>query len=170
MTSRDAAALDATRPTSGHPVLGIAPLDPPDAARHLRERLALSTDPSDVRAALQDGDRGFVVVDTRTEDAWDQGHVPGALRVHHRDVDERLYALIPRDAVVVTYCWGNGCNGSTRGALAFALLGYRVKEMIGGIEYWTREGFPVETATGLVETAPDPLTAPAGAGVTCGCG
>ena len=30
-----------------------------------------------------------------------------------------------------------------RRALALALLGYAVKEMIGGIEYWTREGFPV---------------------------
>ena len=64
---------------------------------------------------------------------------------------------------VVTYCWGPGCNGATRAALALARLGYPVREMLGGIEYWTREGFPVETDAGLTSAEPDPLTVP------CGC-
>jgi hypothetical protein len=33
--------------------------------------------------------------------------------------------------------------------------------MIGGIEYWIREGFPIETADGDERRDPDPLTAPA---------
>jgi len=32
--------------------------------------------------------------------------------------------------------------------------------MIGGIEYWIREGFAVETSDGLVTRPADPLTAP----------
>jgi hypothetical protein len=69
---------------------------------------------------------------------------------------------------VVTYCWGPGCDGASRAALALARLGYRVKEMLGGIEYWIREGFPVETAEGLVQRPTDPLTAPV-APVSCDC-
>ena len=42
--------------------------------------------------------------------------------------------------------------------------GYEVQEMIGGIEYWIREGFPVRTQDGEIRRAPDPLTAPAAAG------
>jgi hypothetical protein len=38
--------------------------------------------------------------------------------------------------------------------------------MIGGFEYWAREGLPVETAGGLRRPSIDPLTAPA---VSCGC-
>jgi rhodanese-related sulfurtransferase len=64
---------------------------------------------------------------------------------------------------VVTYCWGPGCNGATRAALALALLGFRVREMIGGFEYWAREGLAVETAAGRRTPVADPLT------VTCGC-
>ncbi|GAA5191186.1 hypothetical protein GCM10023346_10090 [Arthrobacter gyeryongensis] len=45
---------------------------------------------------------------------------------------------------------GTGCNGSTFAALAFAELGYPVREMIGGIEYWARNGLPVETTDGVV--------------------
>jgi 3-mercaptopyruvate sulfurtransferase SseA len=69
---------------------------------------------------------------------------------------------------VVTYCWGPGCNGGTRAALVLALQGFRVREMIGGFEYWAREGLPVATLDGVGRPAIDPLTAPA-TPVSCGC-
>ena len=53
-------------------------------------------------------------------------------------------------------------------ALEFAKLGYQVKEMIGGFEYWAREGYPVEDDNGPVFRAKDPLTAPLDA-ITCDC-
>ena len=68
-------------------------------------------------------------------------------------------------AAVVTYCWGPGCNGAARGALALARAGRQAREMIGGFEYWVREGLPVRTESGQRRGAVDPLTAPAG----CGC-
>jgi hypothetical protein len=57
---------------------------------------------------------------------------------------------------------------STPAALEFARLGYPVKEMIGGYEYWVREGFPVQTPTGLRQQSVDELTAPRLA-IGCGC-
>ena len=75
---------------------------------------------------------------------------------------------IPLDMPVVTYCWGPGCNGSARAALEFAKLGYQVKELIGGFEYWAREGYPVENDHGRIARAKDPLTAPLD-GITCDC-
>ena len=75
--------------------------------------------------------------------------------------------VIPPGATVVTYCWGPGCNGAHRAALKFARLGYPVKEMIGGFEYWAREGLPIETANGIHRRTLDSLTAPVG--VACAC-
>ena len=71
---------------------------------------------------------------------------PAARLVHlpHRSIDEESTAQFSKDKVIVTYCWGPACNASTKGALRFARLGFRVKEMIGGLEYWQREGHPVE--------------------------
>jgi rhodanese-related sulfurtransferase len=80
-------------------------------------------------------------------------------------VPARAGAELDRSVPVVTYCWGPGCNGATRAALALALLGHRVREVIGGFEYWVREGLPVQTADGLTRSGVDPLTAP----VSCGC-
>lgn len=42
------------------------------------------------------------------------------------------------------YCWGPACNGATKAAAKLSTLGFRIKEMLGGIEYWRKEGGPVE--------------------------
>jgi rhodanese-related sulfurtransferase len=152
-----------------NPVLRVAPAAPAEAAAHFRAALAFHTDVSDVAAALAaGGDPGFVVVDSRSTEAWDQGHIPGAVHLPTALVREQAAHLLDRSVPVVTYCWGPGCNGAARAALALAELGYPVKEMLGGFEYWVREGLEFETLQGRERRAPDPLTAPADAG-DCGC-
>ena len=75
---------------------------------------------------------------------------------------------IPAGTPVVVYCWGPGCNGATRAALEFALLGHPVKEMLGGFEYWVREGFAFDTADGLAQRPADALTNVAANGLSSG--
>jgi rhodanese-related sulfurtransferase len=137
---------------------------PAEAAAHFAHRLAVETDVSDVAAALGSGT--FVLLDSRDAAAWAQGHVPGAVHLPGREIPARAAEELDPAVPVVTYCWGPGCNGATRAALALARLGFRVREMIGGFEYWAREGLPVETAEGVFRPDVDPLTAPA---VSCGC-
>lgn len=134
---------------------------------HLRARLTWETDPSDVHTAREAGD-AVVLVDTRSDAAWAQGRAVGAIHLPTARIAQKAAAIIPLDAPVVVYCWGPGCNGATKAALAFALQGYRVREMIGGFEYWAREGYPVEDDGGRVHRPVDALTAPT-AGVACDC-
>ncbi|GAA4983019.1 rhodanese-related sulfurtransferase [Nonomuraea thailandensis] len=138
------------------------------AIAHFTARLTFETDVADVAADLSASAPGLVVVDSRSRESWDQGHVEGAVHLPHREIAARAEKMIPKDATVVTYCWGPGCNGATRAALEFAKLGYRVKEMLGGFEYWAREGLPVETASGVARRPVDALTAPI-SGAACAC-
>ncbi len=149
-------------------VLFTPPAAPSEAAAHFSDKLAYETDVSDVHADLESGVPGIVVVDSRGTDAWDQGRVPGAIHLPTAEIAARAADLVPPGTVVVTYCWGPGCNGSTRAALAFARLGYAVKEMIGGYEYWVREGLAIETDAGSTRRPPDDLTTPLSA-VSCAC-
>lgn len=149
-------------------VLSVPAAAPGVAAAHYAARLAFEADVSDVRADLLSGVPGLVVVDSRSEAAWDQGHIPGALHLPTARIAELAPSLIDPALTVVTYCWGPGCNGATRAALAFARLGYQVKEMLGGFEYWVREGFAFETARGTDQRAIDDLTAPR-SGISCAC-
>jgi rhodanese-related sulfurtransferase len=162
------AALVTSAVVSTSTVLSTPPAAVEAAYAHFAAKLAFEADVSDVHADLAAGVPGLVVVDSRSREAWDQGHLPGAIHLPTREIADRAGAEVPADAVVVTYCWGPGCNGATRAALAFAALGYQVKEMIGGYEYWVREGFDTATPLGLLEHEIDPLTAPR-TGAACAC-
>ncbi|GGU49782.1 rhodanese-like domain-containing protein [Streptomyces daghestanicus] len=162
-----APAPAAPAPTAPAPAVTAAP--PAEAAAYFRARLAFRTDVSDVAAALAAGtDPGFVLVDSRSTAAWEQGHVPGALHLPTALIPDQADGLLDPGVPVVTYCWGPGCDGATRAALALAERGYRVKEMTGGFEYWVREGLAYETWQGAERRAADPLTAPEDA-ADCGC-
>jgi rhodanese-related sulfurtransferase len=123
--------------------------DPAAAADFFRTRLSLETDPADLNVDLQRAATGIVVVDARANpDSWEECRIPGALRLPYRSIDETSTRDLPRDAVVVVYCWGPACNAASKAAFRLASLGFRVKELIGGIEYWIREGFEVEGTLG----------------------
>lgn len=126
-------------------VARVPAAEPEDAAAHFGAKLRYETDVSDVHADLEAGVPNLVVVDSRSAEAWQQGHLPGAVHLPTHEIPALAAQRIPPDAtVVVTYCWGPSCNGSTRAAHALARLGYPVKEMIGGYEYWVRDGRPIE--------------------------
>lgn len=115
-----------------------------EALRHHEARLALETDAADVGAAVAAGESDeFTIVDVRSRAAYDAGHVPGAVSLPYAEIDSaKLDAL--GDDLIVVYCWGPGCNGAQNGAARIARLGRPVKEMLGGFEYYVREGWPVE--------------------------
>lgn len=152
-----------------NPVLRVAPAAPAEATAYFRASLVFHADVSDVAAALAaDGDPGFVVLDSRSTESWDQGHIPGAVHLPTALIPEQAGQLLDPAVPVVTYCWGPGCNGATRAALALAELGFQVKEMLGGFEYWAREGFAYQTWEGGSRRETDPLTAPVDT-ADCGC-
>lgn len=126
-----------------------------DALAYFSAKLAHETDPSDVYAAQKAGET-LVLVDVRSDEAWAQGHILGALHMPHAQIATRAATEIPAGARVVVYCWSPGCNAGAKGALEFARLGYDVREMIGGYEYWVREGQPTEDAAGPLPRTFDP--------------
>jgi rhodanese-related sulfurtransferase len=128
-----------------------------DALSYFSAKLSHETDPSDVYAAQKAGEQ-FVLVDVRGDEAWAQGRIRGAIHMPYREIADRAPREIDSSTPVVVYCWSPGCNAGAKGALEFARLGYEVREMIGGFEYWVREGYPVEDADGVHHRPIDPLT------------
>ena len=116
------------------------------ALEHFANRLAVETDVADVAAALDAGDPDFVLVDARGAGAYAKGHLPGAIHLHHSEITAETVEALP-EGLVVAYCWGPSCNGACKAALRLAELGRPVKEMLGGFEYWARDGHPVESSS-----------------------
>jgi rhodanese-related sulfurtransferase len=116
--------------------------DPVAAADYFASRLRFETDCDDVANALASGASGFTVIDARSPAAYAAGHVPGSLNLERPFGAAQVAALPP--GLLVVYCWGPGCNGATKASMQLAEMGRSVKEMLGGFEYWVREGHPIE--------------------------
>jgi rhodanese-related sulfurtransferase len=116
---------------------------PEHALEYLRGKLAFYADAADLAHDLEQGVPGIAVVDARTVEAYRAGHIPGALSLPHRTMDAQSTAHLDRGLVYVVYCDGIGCNASTKGAYRLASLGFRVKELIGGLDWWKRDGYAV---------------------------
>ncbi|AHG18803.1 rhodanese [Chania multitudinisentens RB-25] len=144
-------------------VLAFPPGTAAQSLQYLAAKLSYYTDSADVAEDLRHGISDIVVIDTRTEALYAAGHIPGAISFPHRLMDQGSTAALDRDKVYVTYCDGIGCNGSTKGAYKLAALGFRVKELIGGLDFWQRDGQPL--ATGHEAGTMQGQNAPA----ECGC-
>jgi rhodanese-related sulfurtransferase len=117
---------------------------PQAALAHFQARLAFETDCADVHEGLKGGKPDFVLVDARGPEAFARAHVPCALNIPHRTMTRERMSEFPADTLFVVYCAGPHCNGANKAAVRLAGLGYRVKEMIGGVSGWREEGFPFE--------------------------
>jgi rhodanese-related sulfurtransferase len=133
--------------------------DPQAAAAFFAAELAFEADPDDVHRDMQAGNTsGYVLVETRAPEAFAQARIPGAINLPYRDLPEQL-DLDPK-LVYICYCESFQCNAATKGALALAQRGLRVKRLSGGITSWREAGYPIET---------NDLAVPSVSKVACHC-
>jgi len=121
------------------------------------QKLAFEIDSWDLNESVQRGEK-IVIVDARSADAYRLEHIPGAISLPHRTMNEESTAGLDPSFLYVTYCDGIGCNASTKGALNLARLGFRVKELIGGLDWWKRDGYRTQGEKAVP-----------GKTVSCGC-
>lgn len=117
-------------------------------------RLAYEIDAVAAHDAVAAGEA--VLVDTRRLESWQHGHIAGAVHLPKTEIASGIESL-PRDRTLVVYGWGPGCNGATATARALLAAGLDVRELLGGYEYWVRNGFEVESAGVVSRQQPDPL-------------
>jgi rhodanese-related sulfurtransferase len=101
------------------------------------------TNVPEVKKRLDAGAK-FVLVDTREDNEWARGHLPGAIHLCKGIIERDIEAAVPdKSAEIILYC-----GGGFRSALAadnLQKMGYtNVVSMDGGWRGWTESGFPVE--------------------------
>ncbi|MXY90397.1 MAG: rhodanese-like domain-containing protein [Gammaproteobacteria bacterium] len=128
-----------------------------DQMKFYQNKLAHEMDSWDVFEALGEGE-AIVVVDGRTAEAFAQEHIPGAVNLPHRELSTATTAALDKSMTYVCYCDGIGCNASTKTALKLLTLGFEVRELTGGLDWWKRDGYATEGEEGQ-----------AGKELVCGC-
>ncbi len=127
------------------------------ARAYYEAKLEYYTDASDLQHVLQN-ENNWVVVDVRRSEHFNLGHIPSAINLYHADMNTESTQHWDKSKTYIAYCDGIGCNGSTKGARNLSALGFKVKELIGGFDWWQRDGYAFETDSAVGEP-----------GIRCGC-
>ena len=122
-----------------------------------QRKLAYEMDSADVYEAVEKGEP-IVVVDGRSADAYAHERIPGAISLPHRDISFNSTVSLDKSKLYVCYCDGIGCNASTKTALKLLTLGFQVRELIGGLDWWKHDGYETHGEGAQAET-----------GVKCAC-
>ncbi|MFC1749534.1 rhodanese-like domain-containing protein [Pseudomonadota bacterium] len=103
-------------------------------------KLKYEIDAWNLYKALSNGD-DIVVIDTRSSEAYEIESIPSSINISHITMTPENIRQLNKAILYVVYCDGIGSNASTRGALNMARFGFQVKELIGGLDWWKRDGY-----------------------------
>ena len=90
---------------------------------------------------------GVVLLDVRTPDEFNEGHLAGALNIDQNESNfvEMVKAAIPTDKKIAVYCRSGRRSANAAGKLAAE--GYKCVNLKGGIIAWKEASMPVTTQT-----------------------
>ena len=87
---------------------------------------------------FMDSEEGCIILDVRTREEYDQGHIPGAVLIPDTEIEAKAADLLPdKDQLILVYCRSG--RRSKLAAQSLADLGYTNIREFGGILDWPYE-------------------------------
>ena len=87
---------------------------------------------------IMDTEDGYIILDVRTQEEYDQGHIPGAIVISHEEIEEKAeQVLTDKEQLILVYCRSG--RRSKIAAEALVELGYTNIKEFGGIIDWPYE-------------------------------
>ena len=88
--------------------------------------------------ALMDSESGYIILDTREQYEYDEGHIPGAILIPYDEIADRAEKeLSDKDQLILVYCRSG--RRSKIAAEELVKLGYTNVKEFGGIIDWEYE-------------------------------
>ena len=99
----------------------------------------------DREVLLERARRGEVLVlDVRPAEEYAAGHIPGALSIPLKELEDRLEGL-PRDQEIVAYCRGPYCMLAVEAVERLRAHGFRAARLDESVSDWRARGHEIET-------------------------
>ena len=87
---------------------------------------------------IMDSEEGYIILDVRTQEEYDEGHIPGAIVISHEEIAKKAEeVLTDKEQLILVYCRSG--RRSKIAAEALVELGYTNIKEFGGIIDWPYE-------------------------------
>ena len=87
---------------------------------------------------LMDNREGYIILDTRTQEEYEESRIPGAILIPYDEVTEKAESILTdKDQLILVYCRSG--RRSKIAADALVALGYTNIKEFGGIMDWPYE-------------------------------
>ena len=87
---------------------------------------------------IMDSQEGYIILDTRTQEEYDEGHIPGAILIPYDEILEKAESMLTdKDQLILVYCRSG--RRSKLAAEDLQKLGYTNIKEFGGIIDWKYE-------------------------------
>ena len=87
---------------------------------------------------IMDNEEGYIILDVRTQEEYDEGHIPGAIVISHEKIEEKAEeVLTDKNQLILVYCRSG--RRSKIAAEVLVELGYTNIKEFGGIIDWPYE-------------------------------
>ena len=87
---------------------------------------------------IMDSQEGYIILDTRTQEEYDEGHIPGAIVISHDEILEKAESVLTdKNQLILVYCRSG--RRSKLAAEDLVKLGYTNIKEFGGIIDWPYE-------------------------------
>ncbi len=87
---------------------------------------------------IMDSQEGYVILDARTQEEYDESHIPGAILIPYDEVTEKAESVLTdKDQLILVYCRSG--RRSKLAAEDLLKLGYTNIKEFGGIIDWPYE-------------------------------
>ena len=87
---------------------------------------------------IMDTHQGYVILDTRAQEEYDESHIPGAILIPHDEILQKAEAVLTdKDQLILVYCRSG--RRSKLAAADLVKLGYTNIKEFGGIIDWPYE-------------------------------
>ena len=87
---------------------------------------------------IMDSEEGYIILDVRTQEEYEEGPIPGATQISHEEITEKAEEVVTdKDQLILVYCRSG--RRSKIAAEALVELGYTNIKEFGGIIDWPYE-------------------------------
>ena len=108
------------------------------AEKFFTRLMAYTLGPMELKTMMEDSDKKIVIIDVRDKEDYDAGHIPNAVNIPRKELDNR-YKELNKEDIHIVYCYNQQCHLGLCACRFLATKDIPCMYMEGGYKSWVED-------------------------------